>query len=240
MVAADEWTNSAMRDGEVVAELLVRLKEAKVTPLLFTNPTVAALRWGIRQPRSRSPRIEAESAKNSRCSPSTPLSWSGGCGGSSSSPSAYVDGYEATSRRISGSFAVGSRFKDIDIASLRSPFSERGIENKNLKRRKLNTQISTSLSGCNLAEDQNGNADGNFLLPDLNIMPCEETGEHYSSLGVETTLYGIRIVSSEKKKDIRDLLRIYSSRNFLPLWSGSNKDHKQCCKIKKTKRRIDF
>ncbi|ESQ32054.1 hypothetical protein EUTSA_v10004910mg [Eutrema salsugineum] len=212
MVAADEWTNSAMRDGEVVAELLVRLKEAKVTPLLFTNPTVAALRWGIRQPRSRSPRIEAESAKNSRCSPSTPLSWSGGCGGSSSSPSAYVDGYEATSRRISGSFAVGSRFKvlvtadldfhvkrfqsqkDIDIASLRSPFSERGIENKNLKRRKLNTQISTSLSGCNLAEDQNGNADGNFLLPDLNIMPCEETGEHYSSLGVETTLYGIRIV----------------------------------------------
>ena len=49
--------------------------------------------------------------------------------------------------------------------------SERGdIKNKNLKRMKLNTQISTSLSECNLVE----NEDGSFLLPDLNLMPCEE------------------------------------------------------------------
>ncbi|KAG7556439.1 hypothetical protein ISN44_As11g024720 [Arabidopsis suecica] len=146
MVSSDDWTKCAMRDGEVVAELLVKLKEAKV----IKNPIVAALRWGIRQPRSRCPRKEAES----RCSPSTPLSWSGGCGGSSSSPSCYVDGYEATSRQIS---AVGSRSKvlvtsDLDfdvkrlqrkknIASLRSPFSERGVENNNLKRMKVNTHI---------------------------------------------------------------------------------------------------
>uniref|UniRef100_A0A1J3DP20 Uncharacterized protein n=1 Tax=Noccaea caerulescens TaxID=107243 RepID=A0A1J3DP20_NOCCA len=210
VAAADDWTRSAMRDGGVVAELLVSLKEAKVTHVLIANPTVAALRWGIRQPRSRSPRKEAESAKNSRCSPSTPLSWSGGCGGSSSSPSAYVDGYEATSRRISGSFAVGSRSKvlvtadlDFDVkrlqrkkdtASLRSPFSE---NKKNLKRMKMNTQIPISLSDCNLAECEEDCKvnDGNFLLPDLNIMPCEENGDHYSSsLGVETTLYGIRMI----------------------------------------------
>ncbi|KAF8091032.1 hypothetical protein N665_0458s0032 [Sinapis alba] len=169
MVTADDWTKSAMRDGEVVAELLVRLKKAKVRPVLFSCPT---LRWGNRQPRSRK---EADTA---RCSPSTPLSWS-----ASSSPSACLDGYEATT----GSFPVGSRSKVLitadldfgvkrlhskkDIASLRSAFSERG-DIKNIKRMKLN-------ANCNLAE----NEDGNFLLPDLNLVPCEEA-----------TLYDIRIV----------------------------------------------
>ncbi|KAG2243437.1 hypothetical protein Bca52824_094727 [Brassica carinata] len=58
-----------------------------------------------------------------------------------------------------------------DTASLRSAFSERGdIQKKTYKRMKLNTHISTSPSRCNLAE----NEDGNFLLPDLNLMPCEE------------------------------------------------------------------
>lgn len=47
----------------------------------------------------------------------------------------------------------------------------------------------------NLAENENRKADGNFLLPDLNIMPCDENSDHYSSLGVETTLYGIRVIS---------------------------------------------
>ncbi|XP_010540301.1 PREDICTED: uncharacterized protein LOC104814118 [Tarenaya hassleriana] len=119
---ADDWTKSAMRDGGVVAERLLRLKEAKVKPLVFGSSAVAVLRWGIRQPRTRSPRgdgvsqmKDTDSAKTSRCSPSTPLSWSGGCGGSggggSSSPSAYADGYEATSRQTSGSLAVGSRSK---------------------------------------------------------------------------------------------------------------------------------
>ncbi|XP_010421368.1 PREDICTED: uncharacterized protein LOC104706843 [Camelina sativa] len=188
MVSSDDWTKCAMRDGEVVAELLVTLKEAKV----IKNPTVAALRWGIRQPRSQSPRKEAES----RCSPSTPLSWSGGCGGSSSSPSGYVDGYEATSRRIS---SVGSRSKVLvtadldfdvkklqkkkDIALLRSPFSE----NNDLKRMKMD-------HSQNPVENEISKADGNFLLPDLNIMPCEENSHYYPSLGVETTLYGIRIL----------------------------------------------
>nr|VDC67981.1 unnamed protein product [Brassica rapa] len=173
MVTSDDWTKSAMRDGEVVAELLVKLKKAKVRPVLFSCPT---FRWGNRQPRSRK---EAESA---RCNPSTPLSWS-----ASSSPSAYLDGHEATA----GSFPVGSRSKvlatdlDFDVKRLQSKkdtasLRERGdIKNKNLKRMKLNTQISTSLSECNLVE----NEDGNFLLPDLNLMPCEEA-----------TLYDISIV----------------------------------------------
>ncbi|CAF2014966.1 hypothetical protein HID58_077302 [Brassica napus] len=165
MVTSDDWTKSAMRDGEVVAELLVKLKKAKVRPVLFSCPT---LRWGNRQPRSRK---EVESA---RCSPSTPLSWS-----ASSSPSAYLDGHEATI----GSSPVGSRSKvlvtadlDFDVKRLQNKkdialLSERGdIKNKNLKRMKLNTQISTSLSECNLVE----NEDGSFLLPDLNLMPCEE------------------------------------------------------------------
>ncbi|CAH8362894.1 unnamed protein product [Eruca vesicaria subsp. sativa] len=170
MVTSDDWTKSAMRDGEVVAELLVRLKKAQVRPALSTSLT---LRWGNRQPRSSK---EADSA---RCSPSTPLSLS-----ASSSSSAYLDGYEEAT---TGSFPVGSRSKVLvtadldydvkrllnkkDTASLRSAFGERGdVKNKNFKRMKLNTHISTSLSGCNLAE----NEDGNFLLPDLNLMPSEE------------------------------------------------------------------
>ncbi|VVB16797.1 unnamed protein product [Arabis nemorensis] len=210
---ADDWTKSAMRDGEVVAELLVRLKEAKVKVITPLNRTVTSLRWGIRQPRSRSSRKEAE---DSTCSPSTPLSWSGGCGGSSSSPSAYVDGYEATSRRISGSFSVGSRSKVLvtsdldfhvkrlqrkkDIASLRSAFSEQGIEDKNLKRRKMDSKIHIQNENCK--------ADGNFLLPDLNIMPCEENVDNYSYLGgVETTIYEMRILSAHRssKRQKRDL-----------------------------------
>ncbi|CAN8265108.1 unnamed protein product [Cochlearia groenlandica] len=185
MVAGDEWTKSAMRDGEVVVEILLSLKEAKVTHhhhhhhlLLRANPTVASsLRWGIRQPRSRSPRKEAESAKNSRCSPSTPLSWSGGYGASSSSPSAYIDGYEATSSRISESCAVGSRSKVVvttdldsdvknelfDCVVIKQDTASKTMEKKKLK---LNTYGSSSISY------------GNFLLPDLNMMPCDETGDH--------------------------------------------------------------
>lgn len=60
MVTADDWTKSAMRDGEVVAELLVRLKKAKVRPVLFSCPT---LQWGNRQRRSRKKLIQLDVAR---------------------------------------------------------------------------------------------------------------------------------------------------------------------------------
>lgn len=69
-------------------------------------------------------------------------------------------------------FSLLNVFKyEQDTELIRSAFRERGdMKNKNFKRMKLNAQICSSLSGCNLAQ----NEDGNFLLPDLNLVPCEE------------------------------------------------------------------
>ncbi|KAK9043983.1 hypothetical protein V6N11_072306 [Hibiscus sabdariffa] len=48
----DEWVREAMTDNNVVMELLVRLKQAQdASP--SPKSVVAALRWGMRQPRSR-------------------------------------------------------------------------------------------------------------------------------------------------------------------------------------------
>lgn len=102
----DEWVRAAMTDDSVVVELLVRLK--KQTNHVAKSEAVAApLRWGIRQPRSRSSRCDAvsmrrkdaaDSANNSmRASPTTPLSWSGGGSTAAASPSATAD--DETSRR---------------------------------------------------------------------------------------------------------------------------------------------
>ncbi|KAJ1413146.1 hypothetical protein SESBI_19909 [Sesbania bispinosa] len=88
-MANDDWMKAAMTDDRVVVELLLRLKQrvsAKSQVLPFT--------WGNKQPRSRS-RLTAsvsrcDGAVSTRCSPTTPLSWSGGA-----SPS---DGYDDSGR----------------------------------------------------------------------------------------------------------------------------------------------
>ncbi|KAJ4707816.1 Major facilitator superfamily domain-containing protein [Melia azedarach] len=97
-MAKDEWVRTAMTDDSVVVELLVRLKQTRTAK---SAVAVAALRWGIRQPRSKSIRCDGisrrnkgDSANSMRASPTTPLSWSGGAGGAS--PSATAD--EETSR----------------------------------------------------------------------------------------------------------------------------------------------
>ncbi|KAJ7958545.1 DNA topoisomerase 4 subunit A like [Quillaja saponaria] len=88
------WVTAAMTDDMVVVELLVRLKQSQ--------PTLAAVvpfSWGLKKSRSRrsaayrcdySGRKEGDST---RCSPTTPLSWSGGA-----SLSATADGFEESSR----------------------------------------------------------------------------------------------------------------------------------------------
>lgn len=100
----DEWIRAAMTDDRVVVELLVRLKQeaAQVKP-----QAVIPLRWGLRLPRSKpataaSMRYEVvcrrkEGDSSARCSPTTPLSWSGGGG---ASPSATADGFEETSPHV--------------------------------------------------------------------------------------------------------------------------------------------
>lgn len=98
----DDWVGAALTDDSVVVELLVRLKQTQAAKSMVTP--LAALRWGMRQPRSRSLRCDAvsqrgkegDSTNSARASPTTPLSWSGG--GGAASPSATGDAFEETSR----------------------------------------------------------------------------------------------------------------------------------------------
>ncbi|CAK9317510.1 unnamed protein product [Citrullus colocynthis] len=125
MVKDDQWLTAAMADDTVVAELLFRLKQSQAvlsskSSLSMTLPFT----WGIRQPRSRISTAAAptmatvavrcadvvlhrnsKDVDSTRCSPTTPLSWSGGA-----SPSATLDGYEESSRPATLSHAA-SRFK---------------------------------------------------------------------------------------------------------------------------------
>lgn len=111
MVVKDEWTRAAMSDDVLVVELLLRLKESRAasssSSLLYQFTAKSVIPgWGLRLPRSKasassSSRCDAVWRRNNkkddstRCSPTTPLSWSGGSGGS---PSGTADGFEESSR----------------------------------------------------------------------------------------------------------------------------------------------
>ncbi|GLT76137.1 hypothetical protein SLA2020_478130 [Shorea laevis] len=124
MVVKDEWVRAAMTDDSVVVELLVRLKKAQAQAALpATKSAVTGLKWGIRQPRSRSVttrcdgsnKKDGDSNISTRGSPTTPLSWSGG--GGAASPST-IDGFEETSRHVRRSPpATASRSKGPVAAS---------------------------------------------------------------------------------------------------------------------------
>ena len=102
MKVNDEWVRAAMTDDNVVVELLVRLKQAQAAPSA-PKSAVAALKWGIRQPRSRPMLMRCDAKRDgdfnvsTRGSPTTPLSWSGG--GAAASTSA-TDDFEETSRHV--------------------------------------------------------------------------------------------------------------------------------------------
>ncbi|VVB14020.1 unnamed protein product [Arabis nemorensis] len=176
-MVVDNWTKSAMRDGGVVAELLLRLKEAHVTPVFLANPSMETLRWGIRQPRSRSTRYDGDSTKISRCSTNTPLSWTDGPGGS-------ADCYESTSRQINESLAVGSKSTETGLVEFRAMFRE----NDKLKRIKVTHQIHEQ------PHHHQDSSETSFLLPDLNMIPSQNDNlNHYFSPHVETLRGSIKI-----------------------------------------------
>ncbi|XWS26180.1 hypothetical protein CRYUN_Cryun26dG0009000 [Craigia yunnanensis] len=107
-MAKDEWVRAAMTDDNVVVELLVRLKQPQAAPPA-PKSVVAALKWGIRQPRSRPMLMRCDAKRDgdfnvsTRGSPTTPLSWSGGGGAASPSAADGYDGFEETSRHVLGS-----------------------------------------------------------------------------------------------------------------------------------------
>ncbi|XP_057503620.1 uncharacterized protein LOC130787252 [Actinidia eriantha] len=97
-MTTDEWVTAALTDDAVVVELLFRLKQSSEQALL---------RWGNRQPRSKPAAAAAKKEGEwTRCSPTTPLSWS--CGGGDASPS---DGCDESCRRSDRS--SGGRSKGI-------------------------------------------------------------------------------------------------------------------------------
>lgn len=121
--AKDEWVRAAMTDDSMVVELLVRLKQAQAAASA-PKSAVSALKWGIRQPRSRPMLMRCDDKRDgdfdvgTRCSPTTPLSWSGG--GAAASPST-ADGFEETSTDVIGSPpAAPSRSKVYFLLSLSS------------------------------------------------------------------------------------------------------------------------
>ncbi|CAN1287863.1 hypothetical protein LINPERPRIM_LOCUS19750, partial [Linum perenne] len=151
----DEWVSAAMTDDTVVVELLVRLKQSQATaPARMMMTTVQSscgavipLRWGLRLPRSKSAAAAAsasggsmrcdvvsrrkEGDSSTRCSPTTPLSWSGG--GGAESPSAAADGYEETSHRSpSGSRSKGGTGTAAEITSTGTTNTKRTRRKKTL------------------------------------------------------------------------------------------------------------
>ncbi|XP_023002482.1 uncharacterized protein LOC111496307 [Cucurbita maxima] len=134
MVLKDEWLSAAMADDSVVVELLVRLKQSQASSSV-KSPVPAAIpaKWGLKQRRSRilsSFRYDVFSHKNkesssTRCSPTTPLSWSG-----DTSPSATADGFEESSHP--SGFSHSSRSKGCGS----NEFSWRIAMAKRLKRKK--------------------------------------------------------------------------------------------------------
>ncbi|MBA0719557.1 hypothetical protein Golax_007222, partial [Gossypium laxum] len=79
-----------MTDDNVVVELLVRVKQAQAAPPA-PKSAVVALKWGIRQPRTKSMLMRCDAKRDedfnvsTRRNPTTPLSWSGGDGAASPS-----------------------------------------------------------------------------------------------------------------------------------------------------------
>ncbi|KAK4274473.1 hypothetical protein QN277_017684 [Acacia crassicarpa] len=89
----DEWVGAAMTNDMVVVELLIHLRQSQAAPK--SHPLTAAAvtpSWGLKQPRSRLT-TRWKDADSTRCSPTTPLSWSG-----AASPSVTADDYEESSR----------------------------------------------------------------------------------------------------------------------------------------------
>ncbi|GAA0172304.1 hypothetical protein LIER_26155 [Lithospermum erythrorhizon] len=68
----DRWLKAAYRDTTMVADLLLRLKQ----PPPFQNVLLPPSSWGQKQPRSTPTRKYSTTTTSTRCSPTTPLSFS--------------------------------------------------------------------------------------------------------------------------------------------------------------------
>ncbi|CAL5429002.1 unnamed protein product [Camellia sinensis] len=126
----DDWVTAALADDSVVVELLFRLKHSSES----LAPVPPMLGWGQRQPRSK-PALASEKKEreSTRCSPTTPLSWS--CGGAAS-PS---DGCDESSRRSDRS--SGDRSKGIFTNETTATATATATTNKRSRRKKTFAEL---------------------------------------------------------------------------------------------------
>lgn len=123
-----------MSDDSVVVELLFRLKQSSSEPPKPPpSPSTLSLPtgWGHRQPRSKTPisgkKDSVTTTSATRCSPTTPLSWSGGA--ASPSDGAYDDcsnssgpSFDPTRSKVCIVFSCSISSSPPSLLSVSSPY----------------------------------------------------------------------------------------------------------------------
>lgn len=152
-MADDNWTRKALRDDSIVVSLLLQIKQQ-----YKSSPPV--LRWGQRQLRSKPSSKEPHTSTATRCSPTTPLSWSAaslsdGCDTSaprSKGTCAYEAGTSTNCKksrkkktfselREEESYLMNERVHlEKQLASVNVTLNEQRYRGDNLKRIKLDFQ----------------------------------------------------------------------------------------------------
>ncbi|KAK8523458.1 hypothetical protein V6N13_113404 [Hibiscus sabdariffa] len=187
MVVKDEWVQSAIDDDNVVVEFLVRLKQAQAAP----SPPKSALKWGIRQRRSRPMLLRCDVKRDgdfnvgARGSPTTPLCWSGGS--SDASPSA-VDGFEETSTHIlrSPSRSKGSATTETNTisskrAGRKKTFAELKEEEDLLMKERVHLEKEIASTRVTCKEHQGTNDNLKRIRLDLNSSLIDDEPEKVPS-----------------------------------------------------------
>ncbi|KAF9681281.1 hypothetical protein SADUNF_Sadunf06G0209400 [Salix dunnii] len=211
----DEWVTAAMSDETLVAKLLLRLKQPQAAASASAVPAVIPFRWGIRLPRSRPGTMTATNSSSlrcdvvlkskvgggdssTRCSPTTPLSWSGG-GDGGASPSGTGDCFEETSRRHLSSSPPppGVRSKGAGIGETTSntvkrsrkkkTFSELKEEETQLEKERVYLKKEISTVRATFKEERVRNENLKRIKIDLNLHYGNEP-EASTTNGIPSTL----------------------------------------------------
>ncbi|KAI5355177.1 hypothetical protein L3X38_008072 [Prunus dulcis] len=199
MVVKDEWMRAAMTDDMLVVELLVRLKQSQTAASSSSSPLLESipLRWGIRLPRSKSAssasRFDGVVSRQrniskhgtdsaTRCSPTTPLSWSGGTG----SPSPTADGFEESScprSKGTATYESTSTTTATKRARRKKTFAELKEEESSLLKEKtfLEKEIATLQATCKQQRAKNENF--KRIKLDLNMHPARNLSANFDGAG---------------------------------------------------------
>ncbi|KAK7260925.1 hypothetical protein RIF29_27226 [Crotalaria pallida] len=157
----DDWKRAALADSSFVAEFLLRLKRGTVLePKSSVPPPPRFSAWGSKRPRTNltaasrpvnrngnsgavvvASRKKGDAAVSTRCSPTTPLSWSGSGSPSSTAAAAAADGgFEESSRHTGQSNHAATRSKGAVKAAI-VEYVDNSTSTKNCKRKKTYAEL---------------------------------------------------------------------------------------------------